>query len=215
VRDERRGPVRAIVLTTQRTGSGFLVECLDSHPDIHCADEILNGQPDVAIAPARGRVRYLIKFVRIARTGAWLPHFRLEQFYRRNDAPVRCFKVMYNHLARPFVLRYLLSHPEIRVIHLARQNLLKVHVSQLLMQKRTLLEAREPVAAVWVRVDPAKAIAAMRKTAARYKRFDDLFAQHPTLPVTYESLFDGANLPTFRPPPPRGSAISWVSGGIL
>ena len=52
--DER---TRAVILTTQRTGSTFLVECLDSHPAIHCAGELLNGQPDTQIAPPRGPFR--------------------------------------------------------------------------------------------------------------------------------------------------------------
>jgi hypothetical protein len=194
VRDDMDGPVRAMVLTTQRTGSTFLMECLDSHPDIHCTGEILNGQPDTFAPAARGPARYLIKFVRIARTGAWLPHYRLEQFYGRNYARVSCFKVMYNQLARPFALRYFLGHPEIRVIHLARQNLLKVHVSNLLMQKRRFLQARAPEPVVWVRVDPAKAIAAIRAAVARHKRYETLFARHACLNVDYESLFDGALL---------------------
>ena len=42
--------IRAVILTTQRTGSTSLVECLGSHPEIECASEILVGDPDV---PAR------------------------------------------------------------------------------------------------------------------------------------------------------------------
>jgi LPS sulfotransferase NodH len=194
VRDNAQSPVRAMVLTTQRTGSTFLMECLDSHPEIHCTGEILNGQPDTFAPAARGPARYLIKFLRIARTGAWLPHYRLEQFYRRNYARVNCFKVMYNQLARPFALRYFLSHPEIRVIHLARSNLLKVHVSNLLMQRRRFLQARTPEPVVWVRVDPAKAITALRAAIARRERYEALFAPHACLNVAYESLFDGASL---------------------
>lgn len=186
--------IRAVILTTQRTGSTFLMECLGSHPEIHCADEILNGQPDSRIPPARGPFRHFIKFARIARTGAWLPAFRLEQFYGRGRSRVRCFKAMYNQLARPLVLRYLLSHDEIRVIHLSRQNLLKVYVSTLLMQKRRVLQATRPVAPVWIRVDPHKAVVFMRTARARYERYEALFARHSRLSVTYESLFDGVRL---------------------
>lgn len=188
---ERR---RAVILTTQRTGSTFLVECLGSHPEIHCAGELLNGQPDSPIPPPRGPFRYVIKGVRIARTGAFLPHFRLEQFYRRGDTPVRCFKAMYNQLARPFALRYLVAHREIRVILLRRENLLDAHVSTLLMQKRHELQATKPVAPLWIRVDPARAVAAMRKAEARRRFYEALFAGHRRLPVSYESLFDGSRL---------------------
>jgi LPS sulfotransferase NodH len=189
-RNLEQGVVRAVILTTQRTGSTFLMECLASHPEIHCAGEILNGQPDSPIPPPRGPFRHFVKFARIARTGAWLPAFRLEQFYGRGRSRVRCFKAMYNHLARPFVLRYLLTHSEIRVIHLSRQNLLKAYVSTLLMQKRRILQATTPVAPMWIRVNPHKAIAFVRKARTRYERYEALFAQHARLPVTYESLFD-------------------------
>ncbi len=185
---------RAVILTTQRTGSTFLVECLDSHPAVHCAGELLNGQPDTAIPPPRGPFRYLIKGARILRTGAWLPQYRLEAFYRAGLSPVRCFKAMYNQLSRPLALRYLLKHREIQVIHLRRENLLNTHISLLLMQKRRELQTTEPVAALWIRVDPDRAVAAMRKSVARYERFDRLFAGHRVLSVTYESLIEGSRL---------------------
>jgi len=185
---------RAVILATQRTGSTFLAECLGSHPEIHCAGELLNGQPDLPIPPPRGPFRYVVKAVRIARTGAWLPHYRLERFYRAGRSPVRCFKAMYNQLARPGALGYLLGHREIRVIHLRRENLLATQVSTLLMQKRPELQATGYVAPLRIRVDPQRVLAAMRAAEARYRRFEALFAGHAVLPVSYESLFDGAQL---------------------
>lgn len=185
---------RAVILTTERTGSTFLVDCLGSHREIHCAGELLNGQPDSPIAPPRGPFRYLVKGTRIAKTGAWLPRYRLEGFYCSSTTPVRCFKVMYGQLARPFALRYFLEHREIRVIHLRRENLLNTHVSLLLMQKRRELQATQPVARLWIRVDPDRAIAAMRKAEARYLHFDQLFQGHPLLSLTYESMIDGSRL---------------------
>jgi hypothetical protein len=146
------------------------------------------------IPPPRGPFRYLVKGLRILRTGAWLPHYRLEAFYRDGLSPVRCFKAMYNQLARPFALRYLLDHREIRVIHLRRENLLNAYVSLLLMQKRRELQATRPVARIWIRVDADRAIAALRKAVARFERFDRLFAGHPRLNVSYESLIEGSRL---------------------
>jgi hypothetical protein len=118
----------------------------------------------------------------------------LEQFYRDGGSRVRCFKAMYNQLARPFALGYLLSHREIRVIHLTRQNLLNMHVSTLLMQKRHELQATRPMAPLWIRVNPEKAIAAMREAARRHQHFDALFSGHERLAIAYESLFDGSRL---------------------
>ncbi len=187
--------VCAVILTTQRTGSTFLVECLASHPEIECAGEILIGVPEVVRGPRyRGRFQALYKLWNIAKTGAWLPGNRLERFYSGGQAKVRIFKAMYNHLAYPFTLRYLRAHEKIRVIHLRRENLLKVQVSRLLMSERKQLQATSPVEPVWIRVDPAEAIAAMRKAQRRHEYFAKLFKRHAQLSISYERLIDGAYL---------------------
>lgn len=185
---------RAIILTTQRTGSTFLVGCLGSHPQIECASEILVGDPDVPAEQYRGRFKRSAKFSRLVTSGAFLPGHRMSRFFRGGTARVRVFKAMYNHLANPFALRYVQRNEDIRILHLKRCNLLKVHVSTLLMPKRSRVQALAPVEAVLIHVDPAEAIASMRKASDLYDRFEDLFARHPRLPVTYEELFDGQYL---------------------
>ena len=101
---------------------------------------------------------------------------------------------MYNQLANPFALRYLKDDRTIRVLHLRRENLLKVHVSRLLMGKRERVQATAPVDAVRTHVAPREAITAMRRAQERYERFEALFGDHPRLQLTYESLFDGQEL---------------------
>jgi LPS sulfotransferase NodH len=194
VQQTESGRVRAVVLTTQRSGSTFLVECLRSHPEIECSGEILNGQPDHPVPPFRGPLKKFKKALRIAYTGAWMPGRWLDAFYSRGSAKVRCFKAMYNQLSRPFAMHYFDRNEDIRVIHLRRHNMLKVHVSTLLMDEREQLQATAPAEAVWIRVDPAKAIASMRKARAYYDSFDQAFAKHPRLQVAYEKLFDGPYL---------------------
>lgn len=181
------GRVRAIILTTQRTGSTFLVDCLRSHPEVECAAEILNGQQDDPRSMYRGPFRQAAKVLQILRTGAWLPGPYMDAYFRRGSAKVRCFKVMYNQVSRPFALRYLVGNEEIRVIHLRRRNLLKVHVSTLLMSKRQRVQATAPTEAVWIKVNPAKAIAAMRSARARYEKYEQAFKRHPCLQLDYES----------------------------
>jgi hypothetical protein len=183
--------IRAVILTTQRTGSTFLVECLGSHPQIDCAGEILIGEPEKPQPGYRGRFLPLYKLLNIARSGAWRPGNRMGSFFAGGQAKVRAFKVMYNHLANPFALRYLRQHEEVRILHLRRQNLLKVHVSSLLLLKRMhVSQARKPVEAVWLHVDPVVAIESMRKARLFYEHFDKLFERHQRLPLTYEGLID-------------------------
>jgi len=186
--------VRAIILTTQRSGSTFLVECLRSHPDVQCAGEILNGQPDDPIAAYRGPFKQAVKMLRILRSGAWRPANRMEEYFSGGSAKVRCFKAMYNQLQRPFALTYLQQQEDLRVIHLRRRNTLKVQVSTLLMPKRKKLQAMGPTPTIWIKVDPERAIERMRQAQARYDHFERAFARHARLQVHYEELFDGEHL---------------------
>ena len=186
--------IRAVILTTQRTGSTSLVVSLGSHPEIECAGEILIGAPDTPRPQVRGPFKSVHRVANIVTSGAWLPGRRMERFYSGGSARVRAFKAMYNQLANPFALRYLTGDRTIRVLHLRRQNLLKVHVSRLLMGKRERVQATAPVNAVRTHVGPHEALAAMRRARERYERFDALFGGHPRLQLTYESLFDGQEL---------------------
>lgn len=188
------GRIRAVILTTQRTGSTFLVDCLRSHPQIECASEILIGEPDNPGLSYRGPFRQAYKVMRIFSSGAWRPARHMDAFYERGSAKVRCFKVMYNQLARPFARRYLERNEDVRVIHLRRENLLKVHVSTLLMSRRKQVQAKAPVDRVWTFVDPRKAIASMRKAREVFESNDKAFANHPRLQITYENLIDGQGL---------------------
>ncbi len=183
-----------MILTTQRTGSTFLVECLDSHPQVECASEILVGAADRLSPEYRGRFKAVAKIARMLRSGAWRPGHRLERFYADGTASVRVFKAMYNQLVNPFASRYLQQNEDIRALHLRRHNLLKVHVSKLLMPKRARVQVFEPVAAVQIHVDPAEAIASMRAARALYSRYDEFFARHARLPLAYEELIDGNQL---------------------
>lgn len=194
MRQNESGRVRAIILTTQRSGSTFLVSCLRSHPEVECAGEILNGQPDEPRPGYRGPFRQVVKGFRILRTGAWRAGNFMDAYFKRGSAKVRCFKAMYNQIARPFAARYLVSNEDIRVIHLRRHNLLKVHVSTLLMNKRKLLQATAPTETVWIEVNPQKAIASMRKARERYESYDRAFERHPRLQVSYENLIDSNGL---------------------
>jgi sulfotransferase family protein len=184
--------IRAVILTTQRTGSTFLVQCLGSHPQIECASEILIGDPDVPAPPKyRGRFKELAKLANIARSGAWRPGNRMHRFFAGGQAKVRVFKVMYNQLANPFAIQFLRKNKDVRILHLRRYNLLKVHVSRLLMSKRDRVQATTPVEAVRIQVDPARALVGMRSALSRYERFEALFEAHMKLPLTYEDLIDG------------------------
>ena len=190
-------PVRAIILTTQRTGSTFLVACLRSHPEVDCITELLVGahlEPPAIFRTSRA----LTKASRFVMAGGWHPTRAIRRFYASSEGRVRVFKAMYNQLSWRPTLNCLRRDRDIRVIHLRRRNLLKMHVSRLLMPTRRNFiwepHTTEPLPPVRIRVDPAAAIAQMRRARAQYERFEALFAAHPRLPVVYEDLIEDQRL---------------------
>ena len=191
------GPIRAIILTTQRTGSTFLVGCLQSHPDINCITELLVGahlEPPAFLRTSRAGT----KAARFLMSGGWHPTRAIRRFYASSDKPVSVFKAMYNQVLVPWTLRYLRRNTDIHVLHLSRRNLLKMHVSQLLMPTRRNRiwepHTTEPLPPVTTRVDPALALEQMRKARTAYQHFDELFEAHRRLPIVYEDLIENQRL---------------------
>jgi len=180
--------IRAIVLTTQRTGSTFLIHCLDSHPDIETTGELLIGAPIKKVPLTKGRLRRLAKFWRFARSGALTPRRHMNNFFNGGQARVRLFKAMYNHIANPITLGYLRERSDIRILHLRRHNLLKMHVSRKLMSFGRRVQSLQPVAAAQVRIDPAEALATMRNARHQFQHYEQVFAAHSRLQLVYEDL---------------------------
>lgn len=192
-----RRPVRAIILTTQRTGSTFLVDCLQSHPDINCITELLVGAHLEPPAIFRSS-RTLTKASRFVMGGGWLPTRAIRRFYESSDKPVSVFKIMYNQASNRPTLNCLARDRDIHVLHLRRRNLLKMHVSQLLMpRKRNAIwepHTTVPLPPATTHVDPALAIDQMRDAEAKYRHFERVFAGHPRLPLVYEELIEDQRL---------------------
>jgi hypothetical protein len=189
--------IRAIILTTQRTGSTFLVGCLRSHPQINCITELLVGahlEPPALVRSSRTWT----KAARFLMAGGWYPTRAMRRFYSSSDKPVSIFKTMYNQISNPLTQGYLTRNKDIHVLHLRRHNLLKMHVSQLLMpKKRNAIwepHTTEPLPPVSIHVDPAAALEQMRKARLTYQHFEDVFADHRRLPVVYEDMIENQRL---------------------
>lgn len=182
--------IRAILLTTQRTGSTFLIECLNSHPDIEAGGELLIGAPpSFQLQPiTKGRLRPLAKLWRFMRSGAWMPRRHMDDFFEGGEARVRLFKAMYNHISNPITLGYLRDRTDIHVLHLRRHNLLKMHVSRKLMGSGKRVQSFKPVDGAHVQIDPVAALADMRSVHSQYQHFEEIFSAHPRLQLVYEDL---------------------------
>jgi LPS sulfotransferase NodH len=190
--------MKAIIITSQRSGSNFLHYCLESHPKIISEGELLIGgqiEPPRIIKKSWRRWRLLTKIYRWLRAGAWNPVQILENFYARTDAPVVIFKAMYNQLSSPKVHEYLREHPDIRVIHLRRGNLLKQYVSKMLMGKKRdgvwQPHSTSKLPVVTTHVSPQEAIREMRYVQQQFDLYEDLLSKHNKIELVYEDMING------------------------
>lgn len=189
---------RAIILTTQRSGSTFLVSCLQAHPDVLCRGELLIAGMGMKTPRMLEGHRHAVKLVRFLWTGAWHSTRTMRRFYEIEGPKAHVFKAMYNHLQPPWTLNYLRSRKDIRIIHLRRRNLLKQYVSYLLMgqrrEQRWLPNTTVPVPPLRIRVSPDRALKYFRRMQEFYPRFEQLFADHPILPLVYEDIVEAQQL---------------------
>ena len=185
---------KAIVLTTQRSGSTFLVESLRSHPEVYCRGEMLAGG-HVRIPGLLYESRYATKAWRYFTSGAVFPTWLMDRYFARADRPVMAFKAMYNQIRPPWTRRYLLEHTEIRILHLRRHNLLKQYVShELIHVKRDDHwdpHTTEPVKPASIVVSADAALRYLRRLRAEHGMHERMFARHPRLQLSYESMIDG------------------------
>ncbi len=189
--------MKAIILTSQRTGSTFLQVCLDSHPAIKCYGEMMIGG-HIELPATIYKSRFVTKATRFALIRGWSPASVLQRFYQNDEAQVVAFKAMYNHIASEKALQFLQQHTDIRIMHLRRGNLLKQYVSKLLMSRkrdgiwRPHSTYTLPVATT--AIVPEQAIQEMDRVMARYKRYNELFANHSKVELVYEDMIDGNSL---------------------
>jgi LPS sulfotransferase NodH len=188
--------MKAIILTSQRSGSTFLQHCLDGHPSIRCYGELLIGHGVVAPKLLEGH-RMVRKMWRMLMARPWNPAGTMDRCFADEVAPVVAFRAMYNHVADPRARRYLLEHPEIRIIHLRRDNLLKQHVSKVLLgsrRERPTSHTTSSIAPVSVRVSPKRAINDMRRVRDRFIKFEKLLSGRRKIELVYEDMVSGQTL---------------------
>jgi LPS sulfotransferase NodH len=189
--------MKAIILTSQRSGSTFMQGCLDAHPQVRCYGELLVGGNLVAPRVCHG-YRLLTKGYRYLAARAWDPVGIMDRYYAREEAPVVVFKAMYSHVDNQAVRKYLQKHTEIRVIHLRRDNLLKQYVSKVLLgakrERRWQPHTTHRIPVVSARVSPERAIREMTKVRDYFLEFERLLSGHRKIEILYERMFHGPSL---------------------
>jgi hypothetical protein len=160
----QRSTTPFLVLTAPRTGSTWLVDLLNSHPQVAAYGELLlpegsgaipGGSQDIpyftAFLEARGRPR--THAARVRRKLAFLN----ELYAERDGIAAVGFKLTYRQASlNPGLLPYL-SLRRVRVVHLIRTNLLDSVVSFEAARARRVFHVQrgEPLTSVRVHLDPA------------------------------------------------------------
>lgn len=195
-------PTRFIVLATQRTGSTWLSDMLDSHPAIAAYEELFLAAKAHTRTWGRADREFFHDYYD-RRAGRRLPLARvflslryLEELYAPRSATEAVgLKLMYGQLqAHPWLIGYMPAR-RVRVVHLVRTNLLDLVLS------RAAAEARNQYHALGSdRVDespvhlPAEQLASQFETIQRSVdkiRLLLRFLPTPSIEISYEELAAG------------------------
>ena len=197
--------MRAIVLTSQRTGSVFLQQCLDSHPQVRCYGEILLGYGGLSdrLPPAflkrHRRLRTLWQYVM---SGAAIRPVRTMDriFESVPEADVVAFRVMYNQMDRDRrVAPYLTRDESLKVVHLVRDDAVRQYVSLHLMHNQAKLgryeaHTKSKLPPKPLPIDPQAALRGMRLFEQKKQEYRDRFSAHPMLEISYESMIEDGQM---------------------
>ncbi len=190
-----------IVLSTQRSGSTFLVTSLSSHPRIHCYEELFlhtNHDPEAYLT------------YRTANMGRRLTHlFQRKQLIDKylldiyspngNNTQAVGFKLMYPQIRQLPEIVDLVKEQNIKVIHLIRQNTLKVIASHQAAKKRKLYHITRPLDCISkVHLTPRKVKSSLVYLTQQVQMYRQVFANNPYLEVTYESFVANRDYETQR-----------------
>jgi len=189
------------MVSTQRSGSTWLVDLLNSHPDIASYTELFlrkgDGTPDwgkykdmLYWQTYRRNLRGIGRYIRPLGIFRYMD----EALSRHPDKWVVGLKLMYTQIARwPETLLYLKSR-EVRVIHLIRSNVLDVVLSSLAKVSRKTAHTLEGMAVERVRihVEPDLLLRQLLKRLREQRWFARLLRHlgTPYLELVYEDIVD-------------------------
>jgi len=191
-----------VLVSTQRSGSTWVVEMLNSHPGVTAYEELFlrqsRGMTGHGAHTLCWQSYWTRRCRRIGRVLKPLYVFKYldTEVYKRSASQLRSvgFKVMYGQLFRqyPYLTAYFLCR-HISIIHLIRENYLDVYLSRQAAKFRGLAHSFEEVRPVRFVVDPAHLVSSIRKHAQAVSLARSFLSKLPLpyLEVTYEQLSQG------------------------
>ncbi|MBA3564578.1 MAG: sulfotransferase [Gammaproteobacteria bacterium] len=185
-----------IVAGTQRSGTTLVTTSLDSHPSIHCAGELFKmrrprGEVNVMDS---GYLSYLDSAMRARLTHRLSKRFSvrafLDEFFDRPGFEAIGFKLMINQTNPgrfPMVIDYLIER-QISVIHVFRENVVKVYLSRLVARHTSVFHIiAEPQKLSRLRIETGDLVSQLSKIETQFRQINETFQDKvPYLEVTYE-----------------------------
>jgi LPS sulfotransferase NodH len=200
-------PKRFILLATQRTGSSWLQEMLNTHPDMKVYSELFladaRGVPiwepndfEFAETFVEGRTRRPVALTR----GYWTVRY-LRRLFDQPDVEANGFKYMYDQVKHsPMVLGYAAA-TRVPIVHLIRRNLLDTWISTKRAEATGMYhrptDGRKPipwapshVEDVAITLDPGETLLGLRRMVHERQQMRRwlVTTRTPTHEVVYEDL---------------------------
>lgn len=203
-------PQNFIVLSTQRTGSTWVIDMLNSHPNILAFSEMFlpNGHGK-RFGGAQDKVffdEYKANYPDNQPTGRLLENYLDYLLAPRKNIQATGFKLMYSQLGAFPELGALLASRNVAVVHLLRNNILDMLISRETAVKRDIFHIRSarPVKPVQVRINTENLLAQLsqeleqRKMARQHMetlglsylevRYEDMVATHENFRIILNFL---------------------------
>jgi LPS sulfotransferase NodH len=195
--------MKFIILTHGRSGSTYLQQLLDSHPDIACAEELFNvsNKSENSFYTFCRRTYPLLSFFFLrGKISSSAPNFPLrfllqnylEGFYSIQSKPIVGFRLIYNQLLHYHALGRWIVKNKIPIIHLQRKNELKVVVSLLKAQATGVYSSssNETSTHSRIRLQPENILRTLVQLSQEKVACEKIVRFNPTLNISYEDLFE-------------------------
>jgi hypothetical protein len=197
---------RFALVTSRRSGTTLVIDCLNNHPRIDCVKRAFGMEHRIANPTPDNQSGqfYLYRTATLARRARFLVNRRalLEEFIEnellqpRDGCDVVGFRLLDIHArGYPQILDWAEAQ-NLKLIHLVRENLLKVHVSHLTARLHKLHHPRdgEKLERVQVALDVDELIPALDERAALLERLRARISGFPLLSLSYESFVEDRSL---------------------
>jgi hypothetical protein len=173
----------------------MLRHMLNSHPDVRCHGEVMTGRGLDALARVDRDSDPSGMRALMDRRGSDPKGFLEDVVFDPGPAKAVGFKIKYEELLLPdyaWLLEWLKGHPEIRVIHLMRENRLKRLISEVTATKvyglyNVTSEAERPRAAR-ISLSLEECLEDFVRTEEREALFQGHFEGHEMFRTTYEAI---------------------------